>query len=264
MQSLRDVTTPTPNGDGTFSLEVHDGWQQGRGAFGGLVLGALASAMEASEEDPSRLLRSLTGEIPGPVPVGKATITVETLRRGSGISTLHARLLAKGEVCAVATAVLGKARVSDDLRAAVAPLGPPWRDVPSIPMGEPPSPVFTRHLEYRPTGPFPFTSGTEGVCEGYVRARTRSGDVRSADIVAMCDSYWPSYFARVAMPRPMATIAFALQILVDPSTLDPEEPFFYRAREIANREGFVAERRELFTVSGERVAVNPQTFVIIQ
>ena len=90
---LHDLTTPVPDGIGTFTLDVPDGWQQGRGAFGGLVLGALARASIMSEPDVSRTLRSLTGELPGAVPVGRSTIAVETLRRGSGASTLHARLV---------------------------------------------------------------------------------------------------------------------------------------------------------------------------
>lgn len=264
MQTLRNATTPTRNDDGTFTLHVEDGWQQGRGAYGGLVLGALATAMEASEPDTSRRLRTLTGELPGPTPVGPATITVETLRRGSGVTTLHARLVARNEICAAATAVLGKARASDDLVLPESPLGPPWNDVPLLPMGSGIAPTFTQHLEFRALPPFPFTSGKEGVTQGYIRPHQRSSALRSSDLIALCDSYWPSYFVRLGIPRPMATIAFTVQILVDPATLDPEEPLFYRAREIANVDGFVSEIRELFTPAGKLVAVNPQTFVIIQ
>lgn len=264
MQSLRDATTPERNDDGTFTLHVHDGWQQGRGAFGGLVLGALANAMEASEPDATRRLRTLTGELPGPTPVGQATITVETLRRGSGVTTLHARLAVGTETCAAATAVLGKARASDDLVLVESPLGPPWKEVPMLHMGTGIAPTFTQHLEFRALEPFPFTASQEGVCSGYIRPHRRSSPLRAADLIAMCDSYWPSYFVRLAVPRPMATIAFTVQILVDPATLDPEEPLFYRAHEVANVDGFVSEIRELFTCAGKRIAVNPQTFVIIQ
>jgi len=264
MQSLRDVTSPERNADGTFTLTVPDGWQQGRGAYGGLVLGALASAIEATEPDATRRLRTLTGELPGPTPVGRSTITVEALRRGTAMSTYHARLVSNGEVCAVATAVLGKARAADDLAVTEMPLGPPWADVPTIPMGPPAAPTFTQHLEYRPTGPLPFGAGSEGRCEGYVRPLVRASHLRTADLIALCDAYWPAYFSRTTQPRPMATVAFAFQALVDAATLDAEEPLFYRAREVSSQEGFVAEIRELYTISGRPVALNPQTFVIIQ
>ncbi|HEU4408007.1 MAG TPA: acyl-CoA thioesterase domain-containing protein [Polyangiaceae bacterium] len=60
-----------------------EGWQQGRGAFGGLVPGALTRAMAASEPEPARALRSLSAELLGPVPPGPADVGVEVLRRGS-------------------------------------------------------------------------------------------------------------------------------------------------------------------------------------
>lgn len=63
---LDRLTTPARVGDGRFEGEVPDGWQQGRGAFGGLALGLLARAAEASLDDASRTLRSITAEICGP------------------------------------------------------------------------------------------------------------------------------------------------------------------------------------------------------
>jgi len=38
------LTTAAPAGDGRFLWDVPDGWQQGRGAFGGIVLAALTRA----------------------------------------------------------------------------------------------------------------------------------------------------------------------------------------------------------------------------
>jgi hypothetical protein len=67
----------TPLGDGRFAADIPDGWQQGRGAFGGLVLAALLRAMEAAEDDRARVTRSLSGELCGPVLPGP----VEIVRR---------------------------------------------------------------------------------------------------------------------------------------------------------------------------------------
>ena len=50
-----------PTGPGTFEGTVPDGWQQGRGAFGGLVYGMLARAMEQVVNEPARRLRTFTG-----------------------------------------------------------------------------------------------------------------------------------------------------------------------------------------------------------
>ena len=66
-------------GAGRFHGVVPDGWQQGRGAFGGLVLAALARAVEMSEPEKDRTLRSFNGEIAGPVLPGAVSYTHLTL-----------------------------------------------------------------------------------------------------------------------------------------------------------------------------------------
>jgi hypothetical protein len=75
------VATSSVRGEGDrFLLRVPEGWRQGRGAFGGLVLGALARAIETCEADPERVLRSISGQLIGPVLAGEAVIEVRLLR----------------------------------------------------------------------------------------------------------------------------------------------------------------------------------------
>src|SRR6516162_3320175 len=95
-------------GEHTFRSIVPDGWQQGRGAFGGLVLGSLLRAMLRSESDPERAARTLAGDICGPVLPGPTEIHVRVLRRGSNQSNLAAELTQGGAVLATATAVLSR------------------------------------------------------------------------------------------------------------------------------------------------------------
>ena len=67
-------------GDGRYRTEIPDGWQQGRGAFGGLVMATLVRAVERAEPDEARRLRALTGEIPAPVLPGPAAVPALPLR----------------------------------------------------------------------------------------------------------------------------------------------------------------------------------------
>ncbi|MBE7451702.1 MAG: thioesterase family protein [Kofleriaceae bacterium] len=99
-----------PDGEARYAWEVPDGWQQGKGAFGGLVLGTLLRAMEACEADPARRVRSLSGEIPAPVVAGPTTIEVEVLRRGGGTTFLSARARQAGATVARASALLAASR----------------------------------------------------------------------------------------------------------------------------------------------------------
>ena len=265
MDDLLLATSPAPSGEpGEFTLDVHPGWLQGRGAFGGLVLGAMARAMEACEPEKDRVLRSITGEIAGPVPVGVSQLRVTTVRRGSGVSTFRAEIARDGEAVAVATCVLGRARGTGHAFAPPAPVIPRWEDVAVVPVGPPFAPEFTQFLEFRLTGPLPFSGAKEPAAAGFVRARRPLPSLGAPEIIALTDAYWPTMFAVEQAPRPMSTLAFTLQYFPPPSPLDPTLPLYYRATAIAGGDGFFVEHRELWTTTGHLLAHNPQTFVWIK
>lgn len=258
------ASTPELVSPGKYLLRVPDGWQQGRGAFGGLVLGALAQAIVASEPEPARELRALTGQLPGPVPVGDSLLRVSAVRRGTGASTWQAWLDHAGETLAVATAVLGRARGDEATAEAEKRATPPWSALPVAPLGPPVAPRFLQHFELRPTGPPPF-SGGEPRCEGFVRERGAPPRARSvADVIALSDVYWPTFLVSQRGPRALATVSFSLQLMTSPAGLDPTAPLFHQARELGRFGGFVAEQRDLFTPEGALVAVSLQTFAIVK
>ena len=258
---------PAPSGEpGRFSLDVHEGWLQGRGAYGGLVLGAMTRAMEACEPEKERVLRSLTGEIAGPVTPGRADVRVTVVRRGSGVTVLRAELGHGDDVLAVATAVLGKTRKVEHRWSPPPPAAAlaGWRDVPVAPIGPPLAPQFAQYLEFRLTGPVPFSSAPSPHAEGWIRTREPLPSLGAPEIVALADAYYPAAFSIESAPRPISTIAFTLQYFPPEIPLDPTEPLFHRAHAIAAHEGFLAETRELWTADGRLVSLNPQTFVWIR
>lgn len=248
---------------GRRRADVPDGWQQGRGAFGGLVVGTLIRAACASAGDGARSLRSLTAELCGPTQPGPADISVEALRAGSGVTTLAARLVQGGEVQAHAALVLGRTREpADAWDEHERPAAPPWREVPVVAL--PGAPVFTRHVEYRPTRAPAFTGAEATVAEGWVRFQGAPATADAAYVAMLIDAWWPAAFARMSAPRPMATIAFTLQVVADPARIDPSEPVFHRARTPVARGGYMVEFRELWSPAGELLALNQQTFVVIR
>lgn len=262
--TFQQVTTPEQVAPGRFAFTVHDGWQQGRGAFGGLALAAMARAVESFAATPERRLRTLTAELCGPVVPGPAEIVVEALRIGQGTSTIAARLLQGGALQTHAVVVLGRDRepatACDPLPC---PPMPPWRDVASIPDGVL-APPFARHFEYRPTGFIPFAGGSEPRAAGWVRLRD-SGPLRDdAFVVAMADAWWPALFAVLRAPRPMATVTFTVDVVGDCAGLDPDAPLFHDARTLSARVGYAPELRTLWGADGRLLAINHQTFVIIR
>jgi acyl-CoA thioesterase len=265
MADFDALTTGTATGDGHFTLDVPDGWQQGRGAFGGLVLAAMVRAGEAVIADPTRILRSLTAEIVGPVLPGAAELRVEILRAGSGVTTAAVRLVQGGEVQAHAVLACGAPRGTFELAPVLAPPPmPPWREMTIAPMSGPPAPTFAQHVEFRPGGPPPFSASPEVEVRGWVRLRAPGADRGSPYLVALADSYWPSVLVALRTPRPMATLGFTFQRVAGIDGLDPDAPLFYRGRVLAAQDGFAAEQRELWGEDGRLVALNHQTLVVIK
>jgi len=251
-------------GDGRYSAHIPDGWQQGKGAFGGLVLATLLRAVEHAEPEAERTLRSIAGEICAPVMVGAVTIQVELLRRGAAVSYFDARLLQDGQVQAHASVVLGAARpVQSGVPARIAPATLPWQQAPVIAVGPPMGPVFAQHFEYRPTGALPFVGGSEATAAGWVREKSARERFDACAVIGHLDAWWPAIYGVETMPRPCATVAFTAELLTDPATLPIDRPLFHSARVEALSEGYFVELRELWSGS-TLVALNQQTFAILR
>ena len=267
MVSLSDVSTPRPVGD-RLELEIAAGWRQGRGAFGGLVVSALVRAIEQHTADPARKVRSVTAELPGPVEQGMVDIMVETLRQGKNVSTARAALSQQGEVRSHAVAILAAARATarpvawNDL---TRPELPPWADIAPAKVGIDggPGPEFAQHFEYRVVDGQPLSGSTAPV-RGWIRPRNPGAPRDAAYLAAVIDAWWPIAFIRFTKLRPMATIAFTLDIVAELDGLDPLAPLGYRATAPVCADGYCLETRELWGEDGRLVAINQQTFAIIQ
>jgi len=262
MATLTELSTPTPEGD-QFVWDVPDGWQQGRGAFGGLTIATLVRALEARIAEPARRLRSLTAELPGPVMVGRAAIHVDTLRAGKNVTTARVALDQNG-VQAHAVGVFATARKSTDegWQELIAPVAPPADSLAVIPHN-PLMPVFTQHLEIRVAEGIPMSGKRDAKIVGYVAARDPGTARDAAHIAAMMDVFWPVMFVRFTTLRPIATIAYTLEIVADPTTIDPRVPLLYRAVAPVLHDGYSLEQRELWTPDGKLVAINHQTLAVI-
>ena len=258
------ATTLTRVTEDSFSATIPDHWQQGRGAFGGLVLAVLARAVASVEPDPKRVLRSLLGDLCGPVLPGPASVRVQLLRRGNNVSNFDAQLIQADEVVARASAVLSTPRKVDAAPRSPSPPEPlDWQGVGVAPLKPPVAPVFTQHFEFRPTGHWPFSGASEAKASGYVRAQEAPARVDAPYVIALLDAWWPAQFAVEKLPRPVATVSFAAQLLADVSTLDPRVPLFHRAEVTALQDGFFVEMRQLWS-GGTLVALNQQTLALLK
>jgi hypothetical protein len=252
--------------DGLFEAQVPDGWQQGRGAYGGLTIAALLRAVEAYANTPDRRLRSLSAELPGPTLVGANQIRVENLRAGSAQSTLTARLGQDGQVSGICVAVMGRARAPGygEFCEIERPSLRPWREIEPLPALAG-GPTFSKHFEFRLDGPLPYSASPSARSLGWIRPR-RCGAAMSgtAYLAAMIDVWWPAMFTRAAAVFPVATVAYTLQVVTAADSFDPQLPLAFRAHAWVLSQGHFVEQRELWSEDGQLLALNQQTFAIIK
>ncbi len=263
--SFDALITPKSREGLVSTFDFPAGWEQGRGLFGGLIIAAMVRSLDGVAAD--RPLRSLTAEIIAPVQPGLAQVVVEVLREGNAVTTATARLVQGKDVMAHVVAVLGRKRelnlstpVTGGL---VAPTPPRWQEVEVAPVEAPIAPVFTQHLEFRPTGAFPFSGSSSKEVTGWVRFKAPGARRDAAMLAGLVDAHWPVAQLSQTGLRPMSTVAFTFQPF-QVEGADLESPFFHRATLQAADEGYCVENRELWSADGKLLALNQQTFVIIK
>jgi hypothetical protein len=245
---------------------VPDGWQQGRGAWGGLVVAAIVRAAAAAEADagfPARPVRSVSAEIVAPVVDGVASITCSEVRRGSATATWTVGIISGDQVAVTASVVFGDDRKGErlDCPPEAAPEAPPWRDVPVVEIGPPVAPPFLQHLRIRPITGMPYSGSSDDIS---MWLSYPDGAWDEAALLALVDGPWPVALVRISEPRPMATLSFLATVMIDPGELDPSEPLLFRSHLIAEHSGYLTERRALWTADGRLAVENLQLITLIR
>lgn len=253
--------------EGSTSLwAVPDGWQQGRGAWGGLVVAACLQAV-LSRESADRSIRSITVQMAGPVLVGDQRIEVQQVRRGSAMTTWNVDVVdPEGLIVVHASVITGAGRDVDHAAQRTwgrARMGeaPHWTRVPEQPIGPPQGPAFAPHLSFRPFAGIPAT-GSDASTRGWV-SFTDGQPWTAPRVLGIIDAWWPGALAASERMRPMATVMFAATLVTDPRELDPDQPLFYEGDLSASDQGFTSELRRLWSPEGQLVAENLQSIVII-
>ena len=252
--------------DDLFEGNVPDEWQQGRGAFGGLILGIILRAARAYESDETRAVRTLSADIAGPVMVGAVRLRVRALRRGQSQTNLQIDLEQQGAVLTSALCTLSAPRRVD--LPGRTPEPPPgasadWSAAEVLPLRAPAGPVFAKHYEYRLAGPMPFSGSdrAEGVC--FLRERDGADELDACSLVALLDAPWPSLFGAVRKPYPMGTVSFSAQFMPLDQPLRADRPLYSPGRMHVLHQGYCLEFRELW--AGDRlVATSQQTMAVLR
>lgn len=262
------VAASTPSG---ATWQVPAGWEQGRGAWGGLVVAGLIRATQTHVTDPDRTLRSVTCQLLAPLPSGLATIHSAVLRGGSATVGIRADAHDEaGKLCATLTAVWGTDRASEVQPpylmwgANTAPEVPGWAETPIVAIEPPLGPAFGAHLVFRPVVGYP-TSGSNQVA-GWIGLpdATESWHWDVASLVAMVDAWWPAALSRLDTMRPMATISFAAHVMCDPGDIAGTAPLLHEGTLVGANSGFSSEIRRLWTPDGQLAIDSFQLIAVIR
>ncbi len=260
------------SGPNSFAWQVPDGWLQGRGAWGGLVVAAHINAAESVQHsvDDSRRVRNIAAHLFGPLPSGPAQVQVSCLRAGSAMTTWQVSIVgSEGELGSQAVVITGTPRPVDANErwgVATMPELPPWSQLPLAPVRPPIGPEFGAHFAYRPASgipgeqELPRAAGWIGPAQGDEEAP----EWTAATVLGIVDAWWPASYVTMPSVRPMGTISFSAHLLVDPATLDPRSPLGYEAWVSTSEEGFTSETRRLWAPDGRLVVENHQAIVVIK
>jgi hypothetical protein len=83
-------------------------------------------------------------------------------------------------------------------------------------------------------------------------------------VLGLVDAWWPASYVAMSALRPMATVSFSAHLLVDPATLDVEQPLAFESWVSAMEHGFTSETRRLWSPDGRLVVENHQSIVVIK
>jgi len=249
-----------------YSWSVPDTWQQGRGSWGGLPIGAMVRAVSLTEPDTTRTVRTVSLQLVAPALVGSHVVQVAPTRIGSGVSTWAVRVAdASGGTVAVGSIITAAPRASSADRdertwsAVTAITAPDWRDVP-IAHTPPPFPRFTQHLDFRVVSGMPLSGGRPETT-GWIDYRVPTART-DASLIALVDAWYTVTTVAMSELLPTSTINFTASLLVDPATLNPDEPLLHHGLISAAHGGFSSEQRRLWTQDGRLVVDNLQTLVV--
>lgn len=249
-----------------FTWVVPDGWQQGRGSWGGLPVGAMVAAVRQAEVDSKRRIRSVSLQLAAPVMVGEHHVAVTPLRAGKAMTTWDV-VIRNNEDGFVAggTIITGAPRPSLDAfdESAWSPLtpptAPPWNSVPAVPT-PPPFPTFTQHCEYRPIAGVPLQGGPAETL-GWVNYRSPI-EWDEAALIALADAWYTVTLVPLSQLLPVGTINFSANLLIDPATLTPGEPLLHHGLVTGSQDGYASEQRRLWTSDGRLAVDNLQSVAV--
>ncbi len=240
------------------TTSIDASWNQGRGAFGGLMAALLLEAMRERVADELRIARSLTVHFAAPA-ISPITINADVVRSGNRVT--HATAKVEGDdgvVATFATASFCKPREGTHYANAAMPDVERAENLHDFPRGVAGVPTFFDHLDARFCGDvMPFSGSDKPRVAAWVRLHeSDADDVIDAPLAAfLLDTLPPAVGSTFVGPRPLASVDLTVHFFDRFEERVPASEFHLVS--VASRwadDGYAEELRELWSPSGKLLA----------
>lgn len=245
------------------TIELPEGWAQGRAFFGGFGAAVLADFI-LKQLDSDYHMRSLSISFVAPAQPGKAELSCRVLRQGKSVVQIAAELIQDGQTMLSCLTSLGKARSSSvGVEGEPAPgladrengLALPDADI---------VPKFARHFDYRITeGGMPFSGQPGRTFGGWIRFREEQHPLTIAAILGLVDAWPPAILPHLKEPAPASSLTWTIEFPDRPlAEFNSHDWYQYKAFIEHAADGYGHSRAGLWSENGELLAVSRQCFTV--
>ncbi|MBX9753215.1 MAG: thioesterase family protein [Pseudomonadaceae bacterium] len=248
------------------TLQVPTTWGQGRAGFGGLAVALVFEAMQA-KVPAGRPVRSLAVTFVGPLALDvPVSFEAEVLREGKAVSQVLGRAVQNGQVVTLVQGSFGAARDSViAVPALAAPVMKPAAECQELPYIEGVTPEFTRYLAMRwAVGGMPFSNNKSREMGGWVRLREHDPveALNETHLLALVDAWPPAVLPHLSAPAAGSSLTWTIEFIQPLATLNTLDWCMYHAQVEHARDGYGHIAAELWSPTGELLALSRQTVTV--
>ena len=249
--------------DAEQTLNLPQGWSQGRAFFGGFGA-AIAYQHGVNGVAPEQAIRAMTVSFVGPIAPGEVLLNRRILRQGKNVTQVSVEILQDGEVGLSALLTFGQSRPS-----MVNVTDTPVSSVPSRERGMPMPvsdlvPEFARHYEYcLNVGAMPFSGKAEREFGGWMRYAKEDVAIDVGLFLGLVDAWPPAVLPHLKQPAPASSLTWTIEFPEPlPGDKSSRHWWQYKAYIDYAADGYGHTQAHIWDDQGKLVAISRQTITV--
>ena len=249
--------------DPVQTLDLPQGWSQGRAFFGGFSA-AIAYQHGLNGVTSNQALRAMTVSFVAPIAAGEVTLVRRILRQGKNVTQVSVEITQQGEVGLSALLTFGQSRPSQVHVTDTAVSTVPPRDKGIAMPDSDLIPEFAHHYEYRlNVGAMPFSGQPERKFGGWVRYAQENAPMNIGLFLGLVDAWPPAVLPHLKQPAPASSLTWTIEF---PEPLSAEKTsrswWQYSAFIDYAANGYGHTQAHIWDEDGHLVALSRQTITV--